>query len=725
MHLKITLPFLLLSFAIFAQKKDIKKDTLQLDEILVSATRAHKKDPFTKSSFSKKQITKNNLGQDIPHLLQSLPNVVTTSDAGAGVGYTGIRVRGSDASRVNVTINGIPLNDSESQGVFWVNMPDFASSVQSIQLQRGVGTSTNGAGAFGASLSLATDAVSTEAYAEIDNTLGSFNTHKHNLKIGTGLFNNHYSFIARVSNIQSDGYIDRASSNLKSLYLEANYIDKNQSLKALAFGGSEVTYQAWYGLDKTTLENDRTYNPAGEIKDNLGTVIGFYNNQVDDYKQDHYQLHYNRFLNNSWSLNAALHYTYGRGFYEQFKQDEDFTDYGFPVISLGGTTINTTDLVRRKWLKNDFYGTTFSVKNKSDNYKLIFGGALNKYVGDHFGKVIWAEVGSADNSRKYYDNTGIKTDFNIYSKLDYKLNEHWILFGDLQFRKLNYSVTGLDEGSNQFNIDDTFNFFNPKAGINYTLNAKNHFYFSYARANKEPKRADYEAAIKPDSEQLNDFELGWRFKTKKAKINANLYYMSYNNQLVLTGALNDVGTPISSNIGNSYRAGIELETAFSLLNDKLQVQPNLALSLNKNQDKFEKLDGVIKDLGNTSLSFSPSIVSSNLISYSLLKNAQINFQSNYVGSQYMSNIEHENSKLEAYFINNLQLQYVIKSKKMVKEIVLKTMVNNIFNYTYESNGYFYSYDDTWSNPGETSTIFGSGYYPQAGIHFLTGISLKF
>ncbi|MCF6350152.1 MAG: TonB-dependent receptor [Flavobacteriaceae bacterium] len=719
------IPLILVIFCSQAQETTIKKDTIKLDEVLVTATRANKKDPFTKSTISKKELEKQNLGQDIPQLLQMLPNVVTTSDAGAGVGYTGIRVRGSDASRVNVTINGIPLNDSESQNVFWVNLPDFVSSVESIQLQRGVGTSTNGASAFGASLSLATEGVQTNAFTEIDNIIGSFNTRKHNLKFGTGTLHEYFNFSGRISTIQSDGYIDRASSDLRSLYLEANYTTEKTSIKALAFGGSEVTYQAWYGIDKTTLENNRTYNPAGEIRNEFGEVIDFYDNQVDSYKQDHYQLHFNRLLHNNWTANIAVHYTYGRGFFEEFKQREDFNAYGLTPININGVEINQTDLVRRKWLKNDFYGTTFSIINKTEKTKLIIGGAYNKYDGDHFGEVIWATVGSSNNSQRYYDNTGIKKDFNIFTKIDYKLNEIFNLFGDLQYRNLDYSVNGIDEGPMQILINDTFNFFNPKAGINVELNTKNSFYLSYARANKEPKRADYESEKKPESEQLDDIELGWRFKYKKAIINANMYYMYYKNQLVLTGALNNVGTPIANNIGKSFRLGLEIDAKFSLLKNKLFIQPNLALSTNKNIDKFENLDGQLQGLGNTNLSFSPEIVASSLITYTPFLNFEMNLQSKYVGDQFMSNLEEKSSILDAYSVTNLQFQYSFRPQKIVKEIIFKTLVNNIFNKQYESNGYFYSYDDTSTNPGETTTMFGAGYYPQAGVHFLTGVTIKF
>jgi len=707
-----------------AQKSDIKKDTIKLEEVLVTATRANKKSPFTESTISKKELEKRNLGQDIPQLLNFLPSVVTTSDAGAGVGYTGIRVRGSDATRVNVTINGIPLNDSESQGTFWVDLPDFASSVQSIQLQRGVGTSTNGAGAFGASLSLSTDAIQEDNFAEIGNSYGSFNTHKHNLKFGTGTLNNHFNFTGRLSTIQSDGYIDRASSDLKSVYLEANYFDKNMSIKALAFGGSEVTYQSWFGIDAETLKNNRTFNPAGSIFDDEGNLIDFYDNQVDDYKQDHYQLHFNYQFTDKWSGNLAFHYTFGRGFFEQYKQNRAFSKYGFTPITINGILIDETDLIQRKWLKNDFYGTTFSAHYKEENLKLIIGGAYNKYDGDHFGEVIWAKFGSASNQQRFYDNTGNKTDFNIFAKADYKLDDRWNLFADLQYRNVNYKVRGIDEGPIPFNVTDNFNFFNPKTGVTFTLNENNNFYLSYAKANKEPKRSDYEDDNKPKYESLDDFELGWKNNSYKVKINTNLFYMNYLNQLVLTGALNDTGTPIAENIGKSYRLGLEID-ALIKLGANFEIQPNITLSQNKNIDKVESIDGVLQDLGNTDLSFSPNIIFGNRLTYKPKENLSISFLSKYVGEQFMGNIEHPVSELDAYFVNDLSINFTIKPNQIFKEIVFLGLINNLFDKSYVSNGYFFTFDDDFSNPGTITTVAGAGFYPQAGVHFLTGITLKF
>ncbi len=718
---------LLISVISFAQDNSILNDTIDLDEVLVTAIRVDKKAPFTQNNISKAKIEERNLGQDIPILLNFLPNVVTTSDAGAGVGYTGIRVRGSDATRVNVTVNGIPLNDSESHSVYWVNMPDFASSTQSIQLQRGVGASTNGAGAFGASLSLSTNGIQDDAIAQVSLSAGSYNTFKTNVQFSTGTMKSFgdfkSEFSGRVSKIESDGYIDRATSDLKSVYLSASFFNENTMIKAIAFGGHEITYQAWYGIDGETLRTDRKYNPAGEITNDNGEVIGFYDNQVDDYKQDHYQLHINHHFDNEWVANLAFHYTYGRGFYEQYKNDRDFDDYGYTPIIVNGELINTTDLVQQKWLDNDFYGTTFSLLKNFDNVKLVFGGAYSKYDGDHFGKVIWAQYGSEMINDKFYDNTGIKKDFNLFAKAEYELNDNWNFFADLQYRNVDYKVEGVDEGPLDIKFDDQNNFFNPKFGVSYFLDQSN-FYLSYAKANKEPKRADYLANNDVKPESLDDIELGWKFKNDRFLLNTNIYYMHYKDQLVLTGNLDDVGNPIANNIGKSYRLGVEIESAINIFN-KLQWQPNLALSINKNIDKYAEFDGELQDFGNTDLSYSPAVVASSNIIFKPVKNLDISFLSKFVGEQYMSNIEHQNSKLDSYFINDINITYKMEPKNIFKTIIFSGLVNNIFNTKYVSNGYFYTYDDTWSDPDKITTITGAGYYPQAEINFLLGVTLVF
>ena len=710
-----------------AQKQSILKDTIDLDEVLVKATRVDEKAPFVQSNVTKEDIESRNLGQDIPVLLNFLPNVVSTSDAGNGIGYTGIRVRGSDASRVNVTINGVPLNDSESHGVFWVNLPDFASSTQSMQLQRGVGSSTNGAGAFGASLSLSTNGIREKAFAEIGFSGGSYNTFKANAQFGSGLIEGKgkfkSEFTGRVSTIQSDGYIDRASADLRSVYLSASIFSEKTLIKAIAFGGHEVTYQAWYGIDEETLETDRTYNPAGEIYDENGDLTGYYENQVDDYKQDHYQLHVNHDFGNDWTGNIAFHYTYGRGFYEQYENDADFGVYGFDPINVDGEEINSTDLVQRKWLENDFYGTTFSLLKNFDKVNFILGGAINLYDGDHFGEVKWAKYGSEMSNQRFYDNTGKKTDFNMYAKADYSLNSNWSLFGDLQYRYVNYEVEGVDEGPVDIGLKDENNFFNPKFGLSYFMD-KSNFFLSYAKGHKEPKRADYLANSDVKPESLDDFELGWNYNTDNFRLKTNIYYMNYVDQLVLTGTIDDVGNPIADNIGNSYRLGLEVD-AVVRFSDQFVWQPNFAISTNKNIDKYYEFDGELTNFGETDLAYSPNFIAASNLKYQANENFQISLLTKYVGDQYMSNIELEASKLDAYFVNDLQLSYEIKTEKLFKSVIFTGLVNNLFNVKYVSNGYFYTYDDTWTDPDQVSTITGAGYYPQAELNFLLGVNLKF
>ncbi|MDC9722713.1 MAG: TonB-dependent receptor [Urechidicola sp.] len=710
---KVSFIFLLLAaFTINAQEK-VKKDSIKadnvLDEVIIKAIRVNSESPVTHSNLSKEDIAKRNLGQDIPVLMNFMPNVVTTSDAGAGVGYTGIRVRGSDATRVNITINGIPYNDAESMGTYWVDLPDFSSSVEDLQLQRGVGTSTNGAGAFGASINLLTDAVAEKPSAVISNSFGSFNTHKHTLKFTTGKLNDHIEVAGRASVIKSDGYVDRASSDLKSYFLQASYVDNNTLIKAIVFGGFEETYQSWFGVTAEDLENDRTKN------------YYTYDNQVDHYNQDHYQLHWNQKYNNFWSSNIAIHYTWGRGYYEQFKEDEDFDDYGFDEINIGGEIINTTDLIRRKWLDNDFYGTTFSLLySNNKDFNFTFGGAWNKYEGDHFGEVIWARYASNSEIRdRYYDNYGDKTDFNVFTKANYRLNDKFNLYGDLQIRTVNYKANGVAAND----VNDSFTFFNPKAGVTYRANENNSFYTSYARANREPNRTDYENG-NPKPETLNDFELGWRLKKDKFNINSNIYYMRYKDQLVLTGELDGVGAPLRSNVGDSYRLGIEIDANFQL-GKKFSIQPNLAFSTNKNIDYITPWDGEVVNLGNTNISFSPNFIAGNMFNYMPADKWQITLLSKFVGEQYMGNVDTQSSKLDSYFVNDININYEINPKKIVKSIVFSGLVNNIFNVKYVSNGYYYTYDDTWSVPGETTTLDGTGYYPQATTNFLLGITLGF
>jgi iron complex outermembrane receptor protein len=697
----------------------LKGQKVDLDEVFVSAVRATKASPVTFSNLTKEEIKPRNLGQDIPILMNFLPSVVTTSDAGAGIGYTGIRVRGSDATRVNVTINGIPYNDAESQGTFWVNMPDFASSTESLQLQRGVGTSTNGAGAFGASLNLLTDGFSEDAFAQISSSIGSFNTMRNNIKFSTGMLNDHVEISGRLSQINSDGYIDRARADMDSYFLQGAYKDDNTVIKALLFGGHEITYQAWYGVDAETLENDRTFNPSGIYTDEIGATQ-FYDNEVDNYKQDHAQLLWNEQLSDYWSTNIALHYTRGRGYFEQFREDDDFATYGFQPLTVDGAEVNTTDLIRRRWLDNDFYGTVFSANYRKDKLDLIMGGGWNKYEGDHFGEVIWARFASdSDYKDRYYDDTSTKTDFNFYTKANYRLDEQWSLYGDLQYRTVGYSANGDETGL----VDDTFNFFNPKAGLTFDLNRNNNFYFSYAVANREPNRNDYESG-NPKPERLEDYELGWRFVSPSVQVNTNIYYMQYKDQLVLTGQLNDVGAPLRENVGDSYRLGLEIDANISL-GEKFALRPNVAFSSNQNRNFVFERDGVLEELGNTNIAFSPNIIIGNMVTYSPTTNFQMSLLSKYVGKQYMGNIDSDTSVLDAYSQTDFNIQYELKCDGFLKSIVLSGLVNNIFDAKFESNGYFFTFDDDFSTPNTITTVEGAGFYPQAGTNFLLGATLNF
>ncbi|QLC66258.1 TonB-dependent receptor [Flavobacterium sp. LPB0248] len=689
----------------FAQQQDSTKVN-KLDDVLVSAVRVTTKTPVSFSNMDKKEIKYRNLGQDIPVLMNYMPSVVTTSDAGNGVGYTGIRVRGSDATRVNVTINGIPYNDAESQGTFWVNMPDFASSVESLQLQRGVGTSTNGAGAFGASLNLLTDSYARKATGEISSSAGSFNTIKNTVKFSTGLLNDHFEIAGRLSTIKTHGYIDRGSADLKSYFLQGTYVGKTTLIKALVFGGTEKTYQSWNGIDAETLNTNRTFNSAGMYTDDAGNVH-FYDNETDNYNQDHYQLHWSESISDKWSTNLAFHYTKGKGYYENYKEDEPVEGYGpikptKTVEDDKGNLIPVTDLIRQKWLDNDFYGTTFSAKYVTEKLNVILGGGWNKYEGDHFGKVIWSQYSDQSTlGAHYYDDYSSKTDGNVFAKANYQFTEKLSFYGDLQYRNVKYKANSKETGL----VDDNFNFFNPKAGLNYAFNEKNTLYFSYARANREPNRTDYEGGnVKP--EKLNDFELGWRFNSEKFQLNSNLYYMGYRDQLILTGRLDDVGNPIRANTEKSYRLGFEFDATIAL-SEKFTLRPNFTLSSNKNVDLA--VDGEF--YGTTKIAYSPEVIAGNVIVYKPMERLYLSLLQKYVGEQYMNNIELPAAKLADYFVNDFNASYEIKPKTIFQSITITALVNNIFDKKYVSNGAMW---DVYPY-----------YYPQAGTNFLIGLSLKF
>lgn len=722
--------------ALAQQTPQDSTDVEKLDEVLVQSVRVDADSPITYSNLSKAEIIERNLGQDLPILLNYLPSVVTTSDAGAGVGYTGFRVRGTGNRGINVTINGIPYNDAESLGTFFVNLQDFSSSIESVQLQRGVGTSTNGAGAFGASLNILTDAATPEAYAEVNASGGSFDTRRANVKFGTGLINDHFSFSGRLSAIKSDGYVDRASSDLKSYYLQGEYRNEKTLLKAVVFGGHEVTYQSWNGIDAQTLATDRTYNPIGFQYDDDGNFQGFYEDQVDNYKQDHVQLHWNQKYDGGWSTQLSLNYTMGRGFFEEyvdswyyanvnFSSDATFDFIGWEPYEVDGELQTDTDLIRRRWLDNRYYVANLTTNYKSNSVDFDAGVFGSIYSGDHYGEITWARYFAQDEEAgyRYYFGTADKNEFTTFAKATWRINDMWSVFGDLQGRFISYETDGINSDIDEFIIDENYSFFNPKAGLTLTLNEENKIYASYARANREPSRTDFENG-NPVPETLNDFELGYRFTKERARVFANLYFMDYRDQLVLTGAIDDVGAPIRQNSGSSYRLGLEVEAGFQL-GRQFAITPNIALSTNKNRDFFFQRDGELQNLGNTNISFSPEIIAGNRLDFFPVQNLRLSLLSKYVGEQYLGNIDAESSKLDAYFINDFNVQYDLKNIGFAKRVTLTALVNNIFSEEYVSNGYFFTYDDDFSNPGTVTTIEGAGYYPQAKINFLIGATVRF
>ena len=720
----------------------LKESKQTLDELVVSATRVKDNSPIAHNNISYQDIEKNNLGQDIPFLLQNEVSMVSTSDAGAGVGYTGFRLRGSDATRINVTVNGIPINDAESQGTFWVNMPDFASSTENIQIQRGVGSSTNGAGAFGGTVNLQTTTLKEKAYGELATSYGSFNTQKYTAKFGTGLINNHWAFDARASYITSDGYIDRATSDLRSYYLSGGYYGKNTSLKLVYFAGKEITYQSWWGTPESRITGNKEDMETHAANNGLDSVQTFnllnsgrtynyyqYKNEVDNYGQDHAQLLFTHQFSSKLSANAALHYTYGRGYYEQFRKDDEFASYGLNDLVVGNDTILTTDLIRRRWLDNHFYGATYNLSYNSSKLSLVLGGGYNNYDGRHFGELIWMRY--ANNTGlgyRWYDNDANKKDFNTYFKADYLVAEKLTLFADLQVRTVDYSTKGKDNDLRILSVDTNFVFFNPKGGLSYQMNEKTRFYASLSVGNREPVRGDFidnPANKQPKHETMLDYEAGVDVKLKKALFQANFYYMDYKNQLILTGELNDVGSSIRTNVDKSYRTGVEFSANF-LISKKVTLGFNTTLS----QNKIDQFTEVLYDYTdwnevvvvenkykNTDIAFSPNVIAAGNIVYIPAKGLSLMLQTKYVGKQFLDNTSNAKRVIDAYQTVDGRLSYSIYPKKM-REISFNLLVNNMLNSLYSSNGYTYSYI-------YEKLITENFYYPQAGTNFLLGLTFKF
>ncbi|PIE88736.1 MAG: TonB-dependent receptor [Bacteroidetes bacterium] len=706
--------------------------------VIIRATRASGNTPVTYQNITKEEIGKRNMGKDLPILLSHTPSLVSTSNAGAGVGYTSFRIRGTDMSRINITINGIPLNDGESQNVFWVDLPDISSSVDNLQIQRGVGTSTNGAAAFGATVNVLTNKAPQEAYAKTSFSGGSFNTLRANAAVGTGLIRNHWAFDARMSRITSDGYVDRGWSSLSSYYASGAYYGKKSLIKFITFSGKESTYQAWYGVPSSFLEKgQRTYNPAGAIENSNEEIIGFYDNQTDNYKQTHYQLHFSHEFNKKVNLNAALHYTKGAGYYESYKNGQKYKKYQQEEgdIFMRDSIHKKSNLIRRKWLDNNFYGGTLSLNYTPGKWNISYGASFNIYDGDHFGKIIWAQhTPVVDQDKNWYESNGLKQDFSTFAKATYRLNNGLSFYGDIQFRSIDYSIKGLRDDLEDITQNHTYAFLNPKVGLMYRPNRHHKIYTSYAIANREPSRDNFTDADEghiPNPEHLQNLEAGYEYQGRSVTAGINLYYMRYRDQLVLTGEINNVGDPIMVNAPNSYRTGIEL-MGHAILTDFLSWSANATLSRNKILDFNTYVDNwdywndpehepaqIETHHEETNISFSPSVTANNIFKFTFLEHLNVELVSQYVGKQYLDNSSNENYKLEAYFVNDIRINYTLKYKRLIKEVGFNLHINNILNEEYESDAWVYRY---YSGGSEYSM---DGFFPQAGTHIMGGISLSF
>ena len=695
------------------------------EEVNISATRVDNRSSVAFSELNKSDIEKHNLGQDLPFLLNMTPSVVVTSDGGTGIGYTGIRIRGSDATRVNVTINGIPVNDAESHQVYWVDLPDLASSVENIQIQRGLGSSTNGAGAFGGSINILSNKLSVEPFASASSSAGSFHTFKNTIMFGSGILSDAFAIEGRVSKINSGGYIDRAASDLSSFYLSGGYYGKNNSLRLIVLSGKEKTYQAWYGVPQDSLITNRTYNPAGEYYDNQGNTH-YYDNQTDNYRQDYYQLLFSHEFSKSLFGNFALHYTRGKGYYEEYKPDEPLLNYNLPSGAIIDSTTTSMDIIRQLWLSNYFYGLTWSIGYEKNKIKIKAGGALNKYTGDHYGELISsAKMLLLQYPFRYYINSADKTDASAFIRTSFSANEKMNFYIDLQERIVSYSFEGFDDSYLNSQQNVRMNFFNPKAGLNYTASEKIQFYFSAGLGYKEPVRDDFTNSIpskRPNAESMIDYETGARLNSGKSSFNINAFYMNYKSQLILTGKINDVGEYIRESVENSYRKGIEFsgEINFSSM---INFRTNISLSDNKIKlyrefvYDYDSGEQILNEYKSTSISFSPDLTGSVILGIVPVKNLNIELTGKYVGKQYLDNTMNETRKLNSYFINDLHLSYTIHPGK-IKEIRFQFSLNNFLNREYISNGYSYS---GYINGKRNDYNY---YFPQAKVNFMGGVVVR-
>jgi len=696
------------------------------EEFIVTAVRGTDQLPGASTTVSREELRSMNLGQDLPFLLSVQPSVVHTSDAGTGVGYTGIRIRGVDQNRINVTINGIPLNDPESHAVYWVNMPDFAASVEEIQIQRGVGSSTNGAGAFGASVNIRTEQLNSKPYAQAAMMGGSFNTLRSSVSFGSGLMENRFAFDGRFSRITSDGYIDRAFANLNSLYLSGGFYGKRTIIKGVVMLGHERTYLAWTGIPSAVLDTNRTYNPLGIYYGPDGEVK-YYDNEVDDYRQNHYQLHLIHRVSSLWNLNAALHATTGVGFYEGYKMNRRLSNYGLPNAIYGTDTIRRSDLIQRKWLDNTFYGATWSAIRSASRSELTIGGAANIYDGDHFGTLVWIRhAGMVEKDHEWYFNNGTKRDANTFVKYLFRLTEKMVLFGDAQIRYIDYVIDGLDDDRRDVSQQHDYLFFNPKAGLSYRYSDRHESWLFSGIAHREPNRKNFTDAPDgelPSAERLFNLEAGHRFGSQRIAISANLYLMYYRDQLVLTGEINNIGAPIMTNVDRSYRAGVELAAAWRPTT-RITWEANATLSRNTILDFTAYVDNwdtwgqEVETLGNTTIAFSPAAIANNILRYSPVKNLRISLVNQFVGKQYLDNTGNSDRMLDPWLVHNFHLLYTFRAKGL-SGIDAHLLLNNILGAEYVSNGWIYRYYEG----GEHKTM--DGLFPQAGFHIMGGLNVRF
>ncbi len=711
----------------------LERSSYLAEEVIVSATRAHSKVPVAYSDVSRPEIESRDFGQDIPYIISFTPSFVASSDAGTGIGYTSFRIRGSDMNRINITLNGIPLNDPESHGVWWVNMPDLASSLENVQIQRGVGTSTHGAGAFGASINLQTSTMHHDAYGEITSSAGSFNTFRNTVKVGSGLINDRFTFDARLSKITSDGFIERSGSDLKSFFISGGMHNEKSILKVNVFSGQEKTSLAWDGVPSEMLGDNRRYNSLGRFTNQDGET-DYYDNETDNYQQDHYQLFYSRELSPNLNLNTAFHYTRGYGYFEQYRPNDRFRSYGLGNLEMGDDVIDRSDLVRRRILDNHFYGMTFSVKYSQRKYDITIGGGMNRYDGDHYGHIIWSQFsGHIPKNYEWYSNNGDKNDLNFFGKIDYRLTDRLNLYGDLQYRRIDYSIDGIDSRLRDITGNHDYGFFNPKAGIFFELNDRQNVYLSYAVAHREPNRSNFTDARPgefPRPERLDNIETGYNFRSENLSLNTNLFYMKYTDQLVLTGDINDVGKDIMTNVPDSYRTGIELSAGIKFT-PEVELGFNLALSENRIKDYTEFVDNwdywddpeneplqIVRQLGSTELSFSPPLIAGSEITWSPVENMSFNFASKYVDRQFIDNSASRDRMLDPYFFSDLRFNYIIKSP-WFGDLGINFLIGNIFNAKFETNAWIYRY----IYQGKEQYM--DGFFPQAGRHFFSGVSIRF